>query len=265
MDNHVRRTLLIDSRDRDYAVDLTPSDYRIKLPHVFRDVVEARLVSAELPSSFYVFSSARGNTTMTVTVLWVSEEVTIPDGNYTLASMETALKTALDAAFGLNFTVTISETTWKLSLALGGGQTIAVDTVADANKPPAQWGLAYYLGFRRGEVASGTGILTSPRAVNVNPETYVLLDVPGLDYVDETAIYGQGGPARTFAKVPLNVNSYQYMYYDKDITRNAISPAITSLDRLRIRWRFHDGTPVDFNDVEHSLTLELTCLPHRGV
>lgn len=255
------RNVLLDSRDRDYALYPIANEYRLKLPTTYKNVTHARLITAEIPSSFYVFTAARGATTLRVN----STTVTIPDGNYGIATMTTALKAALETAIaGEEFGVDVDAATLKLKIACTTTPTLAlsIDTATDRTEP-TNWGLAYNLGFAKNTVYSGTGSITSPGVMSLNPEAYMLLDIEELNKVDEGGIYATNAEYRSFAKIPLNVNSFEYMYFDKQITVNFMNPSIAKLSSLRVRLRFHDGTLVDFNGMDHSFTLELTCTDAR--
>ena len=255
-----RATLLVDSRDRDYAKYPSPSEYVVYLPVPLMNVSNAVLISAELPSTYYVFSSAMGNTTLRVSVSGTYANITIPDGNYTFATMASALTAALTAAFPtVTFTVQFDPATARLSIT-ALGIPLAVDCTA-ATKPTG-WGLGYYLGFQRGVVTSGTGTVTGTNIGNMNPEMYMLVDIKELNAVQQAAMYGEGGSmGRVFAKVPICHSTFQHSFYDKTLTCNEVRPPIAKVDRLTIAIRFHDGTPVDFHGAAHSLTIELT---HTG-
>lgn len=253
----IRQTILVDSRDRDYAKFPTPNSYVVSLPITFRHVTQARLVSAEFPSSHYVFSAAKGNTTIRIGLDGTFHDVTIPDGNYSSGSMIAALVTALNAAFGAGtFSVSIESTTLTCTIAATG--TVAVDTTTITSPAPTQWGLGYYLGFDKNVVATGSGSVTGPRVVTMNPELYLLMDVEGLSKIYETT--PGGNSSKTFAKIPLAVDSFDFSFFsDKDIMTNYMDPPIAKLDQIRVSFRFHDGTPLDFQNVEHAFTIELMC------
>lgn len=252
----IRQTILIDSRDRDYDKFPTPNSYVVKLPITFRHVVRARLVSAEFPSSHYVFSAARGNTSLSVGLDGLFKTITIPDGNYSSGSMTAALKSALDAAFAPStFAITIDSTTLKCTISATG--SMAVDTTT-TSPSPTQWGLGYYLGFNKNTIASGSGSVTAPRVVCMNPELYLLMDIEGLSKIYET--HPGGNSSKTFAKIPLAVDSFDFSFFsDKDIMTNFMDPPIAKLEQIRVSFRFHDGTLLDFQHVEHAFTIELMC------
>lgn len=268
MKRTIKHVVILDSRDRDFDVYPTPNTYRLLLPRVFRNVVEARLVSAEIPSSFYIFSAAQGNTTMRVTVhkpaeADVTHDITIPDGNYTLVTMQSTLKSKLEEAFSEEWLVGIDRTTYKLSMSpVDEEATVSLDATAHSKDTETDWGLAYHLGFSK-TLHQNQEMLMSDRVVSMNPQTYILLDIEELNGVHEGGLYDTRVGHGCFAKIPFPVNSFEYMYLDTSRCSHMPvkqSPGIPTLDRLRISWRFHDDSLVDFNNVEHSVTLELTCL-----
>ena len=237
-----RVTVLLDSRDRNVAQSPTPSSYVLKLPATLYSVTSAVLRTAEIPSSFYVFSSARGN--------------------YTFATMSTALSTALSAAFpSSTFTVSFDESSYKLKLAVNNSLVIGVDTRAvNPTATPLQYGLAYYLGFPAGELRSGVGSVTGTRVVCLNPESYILVDITELNTVHQGGLFGAGGTQGTvFAKIPIFCNSFGLSVYDKHFCQNEYVTPIARLNELHVAMRFHDGSLIDFQGVEHSLTLEIMC------
>lgn len=259
----VRTTIHLDSRDRNYTAYPSSSEFVIELPETLKNVSSAVLVTAELPLSYYVFSSARGNTSLSVSLGATSHTITIPDGNYTAATMQTALQAALDTAFGpAAVTVAISATTMKCTFS--GSGTVSVSTVGAADKA-TEWGLGYYLGFPRNAVTSGTNAVTGTRVVFTNPENYLLIDIEELNGVSQTALYAAGGSGRrSFAKVTLTGDNYSYNYWDKTLTYVDARPQLAKLDKLRVSIRFHDGTLVDLNGGEWSMSIEFACTLTRG-
>lgn len=258
-------TLHVDSVDRSYDAYPNPNSYVITLPKTYYNVVEARLLTAEFPNSFYVFRAAANTTTIRVALDATSADVTIPDGNYNDVTIAEALVDALEVAFpGETFTVAVDEVTLALTIECTSSPaaTVSIDTTVhcDASKR-TNWGLGYYLGFEPSAVSSGTGGVTSPRVVSLNPYTYFMLDITELNGADE---YGM---MKTFCKIPVDVSSFGYMYYNAtSFGAPAVRPhnsRIARLTQLTVSVRFHDGTPVDFNDVEHSFSIVLGCVP-RG-
>lgn len=260
----VRTTVHIDSRDRDYDVYPTPSQFSIELPETLKNISSAVLVSAELPLSYYVFSAARGNTSIRVGRGGVFNTVTVPDGNYTTAQLASALTSALNTAFSPSvFTVTFDPVSMRCAIA-SSGATVAVDATGATKK--TEWGLGYYLGFPRGVITSAANSVTGTAVASLSPENYLLIDIEELNGVSQSALYAAGGSGRkSFAKVPLNGDSYTYNYYDKTPTYVDVRPQLTKADKLRVSIRFHDGTVVDLNGGEWSMSVEFCCTLTRGL
>lgn len=263
----VRKTVHIDSRDRDYDKYPSGSQFAVALPETIQNVTSAVLVSAELPLSYYVFSAARGNTTLKATLNGTTKSVTVPDGNYGPTTMAAALKTALQSAFSpATFNVGFDTSTMKCTISATSSPsgTLSVDTTDAVKK--TEWGLGYYLGFPRATVTSGTGAVTGTSVASMNPENYLLIEIEELNGIRQAAMYATGGSGRTsFAKVPLNGDSYTYNYYDKTLTYVDLRPQLNRIDRLNISIRFHDGTLVDLNGGEWSMSLEFACTLTRGL
>lgn len=256
--------VVIDSRDRDASSSQSPTSYTVQLPDVMYDVTSARLLTAEIPTSYYVFSADRGNTSFTLVRNGAPVTVTVPEGNYGLSDMLAALSSELTAACGVSIAVTAPKTT--LVCAVTSSVTTDVLGVDTRSVSPSaastNWGLAYYLGFDRGVLATNTThIVRSPRVCMMNPELSLYLDIEELGTMVESRTDGHGGTMsrRTFAKIPINADSFQYAYFDKQISCHAYTPPIAVLTKLRLAWRFHTGEPVDFHGVDHSLTIELEC------
>lgn len=252
--------LTIDSRDRDYDLYSDPASYRIMLPKKYRRVLGAKLLSAEIPCTFYVFSTAKGNTTLPLTMHGGSlVNVVLPDANYDPNTFCVVLESKLEEATGIVWTVLIDSTTMKITLKNAYSTNFAIGPWT--SDKASEWGLGFYMGFEK-ELAytSTNGSLTGPMPVQLNPVNYLLLDIEELNGIDEAGLHGTTVGWGSFAKIPVQVNSFDYAYLDSSKGCSPLvryHPEVATLDRMRVRLRFHDGTLVDFRGVEHSFTLEL--------
>lgn len=258
------KTIVIDSRDAVPSSSSSPTAYTIQLPETLYDVRCARLMSAEIPASFYVFSSDRANVELTLVRNGTPVTVAIPDGNYGLTDMLETLSSALTAACdGVAITVTAPKNTLRCAISSAvPTDVLGVDTRSLSSSASTNWGLAYYLGFDRDVLlTTGTHTVRAPRVCMLNPELSMYVDIEELGTIIESRTEGQGGTVsrRAFAKIPINADSFQYVYFDKQLTAHTYTPPIAVLTKLRLAWRFHTGEPVDFHGVHHSLTLQLEC------
>lgn len=273
----MKHQVLVDSRDRDFRKFPRPNAYRVRLPRTYRGVLRARLVSAEIPSSFLMFSQALRNTSMVVTVDQTSRTVTIPDGNYDAQSLACELVTALQIAFeDYVFGAELDALTMAFKArcepaardvvaeAIAGGQQThvswSVDTTTGVERGDTDWGLAYYLGFPKGVVtASEDGVIAGQGVVVTNPLTYVVLDIRELSAVDEGGMYGAAVGKGCFAKIPLRGGSFEHVFRDAESATSPVdmTPPIPRLETLTVTFRSHAGHVLDFRGVEHSFVLEL--------
>lgn len=248
-----RVVLHVDSRARNLATQSSSSTFSIALPEQLHNVSSAALLSAEIPLTYYAFTATRGNTSLTFKYAGTPGTVTIPDGNYTTSTMATALAAALAAAFPAAgaFTVTFSATTSRCTIAVASG-TVAVDATASDGTD-----LATLLGFQRGVVTSGTATVTGTGAATMSPDAYLLISIDELDAAGLATTYGMAA-GRAFAKIPLKNDSFLANPYDVGAPRLlAVRPPLSRLERLHVSLRFGDGTAVDLNGGEWSMTLEL--------
>ena len=205
--------------------------------------------------------------------------VTISDGNYTTTNLPTmltgALQTvsaALSATWSPNTLLsTIASTNTGDTIVLNLSGASSVNCGAGNNVPASTgWGLGYFLGFYPQTYTSISGRITSSFMMNPNPDTYILLELAGLNKLDETGLDGRiaGRIDGAFAKIPLTQNTGEYLFFadtsgPSPLNQRIYNPPIGRLDRLTIKWRRHDGRTIDFNGGEHSFTLELELLDNN--
>lgn len=256
----MRYQVLVDSRDRDFDAFPAPNSYRVRLPRRLTNVTGARVLSADIPLSFLVFKAAHGNTSLSVTVGGSGPQtVTIRDGNYDDQSMVEELRAALATAFpGKDFLAEVDTRTYQLVLTCVQGDAVGVDTTSAPEADRTDWGLAYYLGFPKGVVTSGAP-LRAPGTVNLNPFTYMLMDIDELGIIDEGGMYGTTMGRGCFCKIPINGVSYEYIFRDVEKATHMVPTRalVPRLDTLTVTFRLHDNRVVDFRGVEHSFLLEI--------
>lgn len=251
-----RTMVSIDSTDRNYSMYPSSTEYTLSLLQVFKNVVAIRLLSAEIPASFYVFSAVANTTTIYLkdgTSPYVA--VTIPDGNYTLSQLCDALSAAILAATTQTYTVILNQATLKIIIT-SPTNDFMINTAEGSSTQIVNWGLGYFLGFNKGIYSSVSKNITAPNPGSINPYNYMILDLGGnLNMITENEI-----PKGYFAKVPINVCNFNYVYLTPECCSYNFArydPPIGRLDKICIRWRFHDGRPINFNGYEHSFTLEI--------
>jgi hypothetical protein len=283
----VRKTLLIDSRDRQITHDTHPGSYTVTLPTVYQNIYAASLRSIELPLSFYTFSACAKNTTMNVTFGASSATITIPDGNYDYVNnlMLPVIVDAINTQFNIKtFAGTYSAITGKITFSAGVPfsfnftKTPPADSSCSTAVPFSYskgWGLGYYLGFLQTvrvatqTTGSQTYTLISDFVSNLQPDTSILMEIANLNKNDESSLDDRrnGVIDGSFAKIPIDGNSGDYIFLQDTgtypLNRHIYQPPVGKINTLQIKFRFHDGRVVNFNNVEHTFTLELELLDNN--
>ena len=289
----IRKTIIVDSRDRQMNAGSHPGSYTVTLPTVYQNVVAATLKTIELPLSFYQFSGAMSNVTLNFSYGAYGTAssplvLTLPDGNYSIsqliAALNTALNTAIVAAGGTtgNLTCSFSSITGKITftglanfafyltpqvpISAKGGNSLTSNFTT-------WWGLGYFLGFTaQTQTPTNNGSnysLVSQFLANPFPTNYILMDMETMNKIDETSLDDRKAwkVNGAFAKIPTDGNSGDFIYLTDtaayQLNRAVYSPPISKLTQLFIKFRLHDGRIIDFNGVEHSFTLEIEMLDNN--
>jgi len=225
-----------------------------------------------MPTSFYVFQQAYGNTHFRMTLYDTvngtsTKTISIPDGNYNALSIGSTLQTSLDEAFApRTFTVGVSQSTLQVSIENIDGYEIEIHTDDVETYTAYVKTLPYFLGFRFNTPVKGQSIV-SHDVVKMNPFTYAMIDIRELGTAShEGGMYGSryGPSSSVFAKIPINNNSFEYTYWEpQNTTLIDFNPVVARLDKLTVHWRFHDMTPIDFQNMDHSFTIEFVTKDDR--
>ena len=284
----VRKTLCIDSRDREIAPDSHPGSYTVTLPTVYQNIYAVNLRSIEIPYSFYTFTACARNTSLVATYNGgVETTITIPDGNYTGSVLASTVASRLNAVFATPpatpFASSYSTVTGKISITSNLDFSFVLTNTPGPNTNcgaalgfpyTTGWGLGYFLGFQpqtRSAIQTGPTVwtLTSDFVVNTYPEPNIFMEIVNFNKIDESAPDDRrdGIINGSFAKIPMRVNPGGFLYLlDTDshpINRHVYSPPISKTGTLQVRFRLHDGRTVNFNNVEHSFTLELELIDNN--
>ena len=237
----VKKTLLIDSADRDTTKYFTNGDFVVYLPRVYENVVSIRLMAAEFPT----LNSAVG------TSVAVSS-ITAGSGTATVATGSTFTGSYMMIAGSTN---TAYDGVYKVSAGSGSSSVTILtnNTIGQA----AAGGLAFPVTLASGGSASsfahsyvdGQNVSASKFTNDtvVASQYYFIVDVEGLNKTDETTVNAQKSTFSDsfFAKIPAITNTYGNVsfieYNDHSAQENIAkySPAIGKIDRLRIRTRLH--------------------------
>ena len=254
----------VDSRFRLSAGQTSAGDFYYLLNPPIKNVLRIRLTSIEFPNNFPFFTTARGNTS--VTVLYtsggtaMSGVATIPAGNYDTTDMAAALATALTAATGGTVVISVSFNTTTGAFQFSASQFFALDTATGALTRPFDYGLGYYLGFGKGVkpavVVGGSYVLTSDCCANLAGDNYLFLRVNDYNCVrhntGDTEVLAL---AKVLLREPKNYMAYDD--YSGQHAKEVVFPAPQNLSRLHIQVVDAYGSPIDMCSANFSFSMEV--------
>jgi hypothetical protein len=263
--------VVIDSRDRNYDIFSSTSQYEIELNNIYKDIVSIELISAEIPHSGYIINSSNNKIhfieTNTQTSTNTYYTATISQGDYTESELATTIGEQMTTAGQSTYNVTFDTTSRKMSIAsnLTGGDNIFSlifrgntekyeDTTRYLYKTRS---IGNILGFTRTDL-SGSASYTGQNQYNINGENYILLHIDNLSNME-----GRGyGISNSFAKITLTSDKNKTRFYNMNeyITKKIFNPPLAKLNQLFIKFKKYDGELYDFGGIEHSLFFKITTL-----
>jgi hypothetical protein len=135
------------------------------------------------------------------------------------------------------------------------------------------------------DIEGGTGYrLTAPNATNFHGDNTVYMEIDRLNSMDELIPYPDisrstgystrenryattthigGRPNACFAKIPLTNSPHSQVFDSKNgflSNTTHYNPPIERIAKLKVRFRSHDGTPIDFRNSPVTFTLEFHCI-----
>ena len=159
----------------------TTADYVISLPQTLRDVQSMKMISAEIPISFFPFSLAFKNTYFTVTYgssPQTTKVVVIDDGNYTITTLLSEINTKMGIS-GLSL-VESEHNTCTIDNNTSNPVTLnfAVDEAGNDDKYMLKSKLGWCLGFRNPTYIIGhTFSIHSESLYTLQPCKYLYLSI----------------------------------------------------------------------------------------
>ncbi len=241
-EQRVTSVLMVDSLDRDQRAYPLPTQMRLKLPRVYKNVERIDIVQVKLLSGLYTVTAARGNNTIAMLVGALPPVVvTIPDGTYTIQQMIDALTEELPAGVSVSYSCTTGRVTFSYS---GAGAFALLFTEGARVGAVTEWGLGWNLGFG-GLPADLTGATSYTATFFPRLFTdYIYLrlnDTEHMNTVDHTSLentaYAQdstGQVAHYFGKLLLApFGCYAQTFIEAPKT---FKPVLGRLERLNFEW-----------------------------
>jgi hypothetical protein len=278
--NDLRKHLVsIDSRFRKTPIE-PPTDFSYHFAHPYKNVIKARVGSVEIPTGYYHFSKVKKNTMFRIDATDYGGnrhfiQVTIPDGDYTPASLIETIQEQFNAIrdnYGLFFRITYD------------GRNRRTTIVHDGSAPPPcppgpthcpvtfgltfamvglehryyDFGLGYNLGFKDHYYAVDSPFsITSESLLTTQNDQYFLLAIDDFYTVehktDETYI-------QCLAKILIKRDANGIIFDDgyTVLSNDIIFPRPIDLKQVRVRLLDPYGIPIELHNLNFSISLEIT-------
>jgi hypothetical protein len=217
-----------------------------------------KILSAEIPFSYYVFTSTNNTFEVSDSASGPWTLVTIPQGNYTKDTILPVLKSIIEAAIPGTLTVTFNAPTLKLVFA--STASLFLRFVENPLVSPRLW-----IGFNAGVFGfTGAGTFTAPNVALLSGPNYLYINSIKFGQLTNnylpsgfSPVNGNTGPQ--IAKVPVDVDSGEVIYYtDPDPQKYFDIGDINSLQKIDFYLSLGTSEAVlDLNGLSFSLKLAL--------
>jgi len=272
---YVERSITIDTRFRDNYFKTSASDYTINLPSSLNDVLELDVAQLQIPKAWYTISKALGNNYFHVGT--DNKRITIPDGNYDVASMKLALThklTPINVTIDINSNngIGTNKTTFNSTTSIIQiNFNLTFDGKAIDNTPlPLK--LGWILGFRQGEyktTSPTTKPIVSEGQFDAYGPRYLYLAIDDFNHNTMADNYSALNSSIINKKIIASYsllsnndkpNGQDSNYYSKteSFLRQYTGPV--NINRLKIQLLDEYGRILDLNNMDFSFILKFKTL-----
>lgn len=265
-----QKYISIHSEDRDLTKYPNAAKFAFELPVEYKNVCSLRLSDIYLPP-LYTFSESRNNLSFSIQRITEVKTITISPGNYTIDTLLTELKTAINKAYPTN-SIEVLVDPIRNTIVFGSDVIL---TLLFFNRP-----IASYLGFQQinsnksititeyNEYSNHVTFITPPVYVleapypyNLQGDPFIYMELDLFNSMDELTPYTPHKSTAkhnlAFAKIP------RLTYVSKELyLSNAFysDPPLERIQKFQCKFRYHDGTLVDFGVSKFSFTIEILML-----
>ena len=255
-----------------------PCDFQYIIPSEIKNVLSMRLVSIEIPNSWYIFSSIKKNNSFVIEINSEGEKtsynIIIQDGNYDSDTLQHYLNTNYFCDSGLETPLryirfNINNYNLKTSFEIIENDETSFDFslkfIQNINQN-AMNTLGWTLGFRLGSYLNINEKICSEGLFDVGGDRYIYICINDYQYNSNSSnmvcfdksILNED----VIAKIPMINGKFSLIVNDNNNSLAKIRRynGPINLSRLQIKIIDKFGTVIDLNNMDYSLTLELELL-----
>lgn len=246
--------------------------YTITLPERINSVISIKVLSAEIPMSFYNISKSLGNNSfkITNTSSSISKTVVLADGIYTSTTLSTEInyEIGLLGLSGISYNTTNKKSVFSDTSSNSFIIYFNTDSSGNYDKFKFRSKLGWLLGFRNESYSliSVSGVITSESFINLNPIRYLFLVVDEFNNCQNSFLapmYGYIMNKKIISRISVDNQLFPFgTVLCATDNKNLVSDrrcynGIIDLQRLGIQLVNEWGTPVNLNGLDFSFLLEI--------
>lgn len=232
--------IVVDSKERDINLYPNPNSYYINLDDDIDDVIEVKLISADVQLNSYLINE--NNKVLKITYNGTPNTINLNVGDYTGSSLASMIQSKLNSDIMNVFTITYDN--------IKDNFVFLADNVFSLDFTGSKTSLAQILGFSYKLYTSDiTNTIKSEYKKNFN------IDKTSILYIDQFDLNKgiSNTMNKSFALIRENYSSLNVSEDAKIIKR--FNPILKRLARLHIQFFDRYGNPYDFQNAEHILEL----------
>lgn len=248
--------IIVDSRDRNQSLYPSPSLYEIQLDEEIEDVTAAEVMVMDIPFTSYLINI--NNSKLHVASDSIDYLVTIPEGDYTGASLASALsKSLVSQTFSL-FEISYDTVKDNFSISSNRSFKLRFEAMPTSN-------LYKVLGFSRSDQdsiirpanSSGhTHFLGSQFRKDFNDHKYIVL------HIDQISlnISNNTNTNKSIALIPNRFSTLNH--FTTTPIKKFFNPPIGRLTKLRFTFKDYYGNIYDFQNADHRIDIMFESSKH---
>jgi hypothetical protein len=240
--------------------------YTITLPERINGVHSIKVLSVEIPVSFYNISKSLGNNYFKiVTSTSISKMIVLADGIYTSSTLATEInyEMGLLGLTGISYQITNKKSVFSDTSSNGVVVYFDTDTSGNSDKFNFRSKMGWLLGFRNisYNVASVTGVITSESIVNLNTMRYLFLVVDEYNNSFQNSFLAPMNKyimnKKILARISIDNQGFPFGTVLCGTEYQRCYNGSIDIQRLNLQLVNEFGIPVNFNGLDFSFLLEV--------
>ena len=263
----------IDTKFRDdynYDTACNLADYSMSLPEPINNVCSMTVENIELPLTYYNVSSALGNNVFKVTNLSSTAQtiITVPDGEYTLSTLENIIGSLLGS--DISITLTANNTTMNNSVSDDYSIEFAVNKDGSFDKHNFKSKLGWMLGFTEVSytIPSNNGEIVAERISNLTRPRVLYLHVDDFAQTKQNSFSTMMSRSRNsdniIAKIMVDrsSNDFRKIFFANKANGYLLSDkreysGKTNIKRLQVQLVDEFDQKINLNGLDFSFSLKI--------